>query len=460
MFRILSIALGALGVLSVVSAGERTMITDARVWKSPDGVQLVLGVDGPVTHRLEQAVADGRVVIEFDASRLRTNLHRLDFKGSAISAAYALERRDGALVIVLDLNRNATAKSILLKPNREYGYRVLVDVEAPATTQEPITRHVYTPAAAPVPQNRTPLPVASPSATHEHVIAIDAGHGGEDPGAKGSGGTLEKVVTLDVAHRLAALINAAPGMRAVLVREGDYYLKLQKRMALARRFKADAFVSIHADSAPNRAARGSSVYTVSTRGASSTAARWLADRENASDLIGGVSLDDKDNTLASVLMDLTVTASMDASQRLAAAVIAELGAVGQTHQPRVQHAGFMVLKSPDIPSVLVETAFISNPRDERLLGNDVFRQKVAAAIFSGLERYLKTHAPPPVAQHLVALDVGADTRVHRVSKGDTLSKIAVRYQTTVSELRKMNKLSHDRLLPGKLLHVPLLAEDT
>lgn len=460
MFRILSVALGALSVLSAVCAGERIMITDARVWKSPDGIQLVFGVNGPVTHRLEQVVADGRVVIEFDASRLRTNLHRLDFKGTAVSAAYALERRDGALVIVLDLNRNATAKSILLKPNREYGYRVLVDVETPMAVQEPVTKHVDTPAAVPVPQNRAPLPVASSVTTHEYVIAIDAGHGGEDPGAKGPHGTLEKEVTLDVAYRLAALINSAPGMRAVMVREGDYYLKLHKRMALARRFKADAFVSIHADSAPNRAARGSSVYTVSTRGASSTAARWLADRENASDLIGGVSLDDKDNTLASVLMDLTVTASMDASHRLAAAILAELGSIGETHQPRVQHAGFLILKSPDVPSVLVETAFISNPRDERLLRDNEFKQKVATAIFSGLERYLKKHAPPPVAQHLAALDIGAETRVYRVTKGDTLSKIAVRYQTTVSELRKMNKLSHDRLLPGKLLQVPILAEDT
>lgn len=460
MFRILFIALGALGVLSAVCASERVLITDARVWKSPDGVQLVLGVDGPVSHRLEQAVADGRVVIEFDASRLRTHLNRLDFNGTAVSAAYALERQDGALVIVLDLNRNATAKSILLKPNREYGYRVLVDIETPNSTPEPVARAVNPPATLPEPPPRSPQSAASSIKQHEHVIAIDAGHGGEDPGAKGPGGTLEKNVTLDVARRLAALINSAPGMRAVLVREGDYYLKLHKRMALARRFKADAFVSIHADSAPNRAARGSSVYTVSNRGASSTAARWLADRENASDLIGGMSLDDKDDTLASVLMDLTVTASMDASQRLAAAVLAELGEIGQTHQTQVQHAGFLILKSPDIPSVLVETAFISNPREERLLKDDSFRQKVAIAIFAGLNRYLKTQAPPPVTQYLAALDNSAETRVYRVTKGDTLSKIAVRYQTTVSELRKMNNLRHDRILPGKLLQVPVLAQDT
>lgn len=462
MFRILFFILGAFGALGSVSAGPQLFVTDARLWKSPDGVQLVFGVSGAVAHRLDSPAGADRVVIEIDDARLRTTLQRLDFKGSAITAANALERKDGALVVVLELNRSATAKSILLKPNREYGYRILVDIAAPSRPSE---RSPAASAAPPrttvsAPKSSSPRPVAAPfGGGAEFVIAIDAGHGGEDPGAKGARGTLEKDVTLDVARRLAALIDAASGMRAVLVREGDYYLKLQKRMALAREAKADAFVSIHADSTPNRSASGSSVYTVSTRGASSAAARWLADRENASDLIGGVSLDDKDETLASVLMDLTVTASMDASQRLAASILTELGRVGATHQPRVQHAGFMVLKAPDIPSILVETAFISNPREEKLLGDDKFRQKVASAVFAGLNRYLTSHAPRPVALHLAAADSG-ETRAYRVAKGDTLSKIALRYQTTVSELRKLNRLSGDRLVPGKMLQIPVIAQDT
>ena len=172
-----------------------------------------------------------------------------------------------------------------------------------------------------------------------------------------------------------------------------------------------------------------------------------------------MSLDDKDETLASVLMDLTVTASMDASQRLAASVLTELGRVGATHQPRVQHAGFMVLKAPDIPSILVETAFISNPREEKLLGDEKFRQKVASAVFAGLNRYLASQAPRPVAVHMAAADVG-ETRAYRVAKGDTLTKIALRYQTTVSELRKLNRLSGDRLMPGKMLQIPVIAQDT
>lgn len=463
MFRILFFILGAVGALSSVYAGPHLLITDARLWKSPEGVQLVFGVSGPAAHRLDSPAGEDRVVIEIDDARLRTTLQRLDFKGSVISAANALERQDGALIVVLELNRRATAKSILLKPNREYGYRILVDIAAPSPQPTSVRSE---PAPAPVPRITTvpkatsSQPVRAPlGGGAEYVIAIDAGHGGEDPGAKGARGTLEKDVTLDVARRLAALVDAASGMRAVLVREGDYYLKLQKRMALAREAKADAFVSIHADSTPNRSARGASVYTVSTRGASSAAARWLADRENASDLIGGVSLDDKDETLASVLMDLTVTASMDASQRLAASVLTELGRVGATHQPRVQHAGFMVLKAPDIPSILVETAFISNPREEKLLGDEKFRQKVASAVFAGLNRYLASQAPRPVAVHMAAADVG-ETRAYRVAKGDTLTKIALRYQTTVSELRKLNRLSGDRLMPGKMLQIPVIAQDT
>lgn len=254
--------------------------------------------------------------------------------------------------------------------------------------------------AAVAPQFRQ-TPAVRPRIVHaagrDVVVAIDAGHGGKDPGAIGPNGTQEKTVTLAVARRLQTLLNAQEGVKAVLTRDGDYFIPLHQRVQRARAQKADLFISIHADAAPNGAARGASIYTLSDRGASSTAAKWLADRENAADLIGGVSLDDKDAAVSKVLLDLSQTGSRLASTRIARVLLGKLDDVGAIHKREVQAAGFAVLKAPDIPSILVETAFISTPQEERLLASPPHQAKLAQALAQGIVRHFQREPPPGTA---------------------------------------------------------------
>jgi len=280
------------------------------------------------------------------------------------------------------------------------------------------------------------------------VIAIDAGHGGDDPGALGRHGTREKDVTLAIARKLAQVIDAEPGMKAVLVRKGDYYVGLRQRMGIARQNKADLFVSIHADAFRDPRVRGASVYTLSRRGASSEAARWLAESENASDLIGGVSLEDKDDVLASVLLDLSQTAAMEASADVAQRVFRQLRRFGPVHSNRVQQAGFMVLKSPDIPSILVETAFISNASEEQHLNNPAHQAELAQAIMSGIREYFQVSPPPGT---LMASQ--AEHR-HVIEPGDTLSGIAQQYRVSLNSLRDINGLTSDQIRVGQTLLIP------
>jgi N-acetylmuramoyl-L-alanine amidase len=228
----------------------------------------------------------------------------------------------------------------------------------------------------------------------ELVIAVDAGHGGKDPGAHGPTGAQEKRITLAVARELAKQIDAEPGMRAVLIRDDDTFVPLERRFQKARRAQADLFISIHADAAPSSAASGASVFVLSTRGASSQAARWLADKENAADLVGGVSLDDKDRSLSAVLLDLSQSATMRVSDDVASQVLAALKNVGKAHKHEVERANFVVLRSPDVPSMLVETGFITNPGEEQKLNDPAYRGRLASAIASGVRKYFVEQAPP------------------------------------------------------------------
>src|SRR5690606_19968517 len=228
---------------------------------------------------------------------------------------------------------------------------------------------------------------------HIHTVVIDPGHGGEDPGAIGRRGSYEKNVTLSIAKRLKARIDAQPDMQAVLTRNGDYFVPLYQRVAIARRAKADLFVSIHADAFVKPQANGSSVYVLSERGATSTAARWLAQKENEADLIGGVNLTRQEGHLARTLLDLSQTATINDSLKLASSVLSQLGGINRLHKPQVEQAGFAVLRSPDVPSILVETAFISNPDEERRLNDGAYQNKLADAIIDGIREYLDTGAP-------------------------------------------------------------------
>jgi N-acetylmuramoyl-L-alanine amidase len=311
-----------------------------------------------------------------------------------VKAVRMARRPSGQLRVVLDLTRPIRAKSFLATPNDHYGYRLVVDLGGPAAAVAATVA-----AAAPIKAEH-----ARPEA-RDLIIAIDAGHGGEDPGAIGMHGTREKDVTLAIARALERSVDAEPGMRAVLTRNGDYFVPLRDRMRRARAQQADLFVSIHADSIRDRAVDGSSVYILSQRGASNEAARWLAERENAADLIGGVSLEDKGDLLASVLLDLSQTASLSASETAAEHVLHQLNLVGEVRKPLVQQAGFMVLKSPDIPSMLIETAYISNPAEEQRLRGVAHQAKLAAAIHQGLREYF--YADPPAGSRIAQIAAGA-----------------------------------------------------
>ena len=358
-------------------AGESIRLNKIRLWAAPDNTRVVFDLSSPVIHKLETLSDPERIVIDLKNTEPVAALSQPPLRNGYVQAIRR-GQHSGFLRVVLDLNRQAQVKSFLLDANAHYGHRLVVDVYDAEQKQAVITQ-------------KTPA-----SKYRDVIIAVDAGHGGEDPGAIGPTGTREKTVVLQIAKKLVEAINREQGMRAVLTRTSDYYLPLRKRMALARRHEADLFISIHADAFTNRKVRGSSVYVLSNRGASSEHARWLAKRENASDLIGGVSrvsLDDKDPDLASVLLDLSQTASLEASIDVAEEVLAGLRKVGRVHKPRVESAAFAVLKSPDIPSLLVETAFISNPQEEKKLNSSAYQRKVARAVATGVRRYFVDNAP-------------------------------------------------------------------
>lgn len=362
-------------IFSLPSGAEESVrLKNIRVWAAPDNTRVVFDVTSPVIHDIELLSGPDRVVIDLQNTKPFAELPQPVLQDGYVRNIRHGQHRD-FLRVVLDLKKQARAKSFLLAPNKHYGHRLVVDIYDTEKQQVVIKE------AAPAPGHR------------DVVVAIDAGHGGEDPGAIGQRGTHEKTVVLQIAKKLAQAINRERGMRAVLTRTGDYYLPLRKRVELARRHKADLFISIHADAFTNRRVSGSSVYVLSNRGASSEHARWLAEQENASDLIGGVSLDDKDSLLASVLLDLSQTASLEASIDVAEEVLAGLKKVGRVHKPGVESAGFAVLKSPDIPSLLVEAAFISNPQEEKKLNSSAYQRKLASAVAAGVRRYFEDNAP-------------------------------------------------------------------
>jgi N-acetylmuramoyl-L-alanine amidase len=385
-----SLALGLVAVL-VVGNSEAVEIRDVRLWAGPDHTRVVVELTGPATHNLFTLHNPERVVIDVADASLVATQTAPSGQGLVRQVRFGT-RDDGSLRVVLDINGDVQSKSFAVAPNESYGHRLVIDLA---------------PAGEPAPVRIEHAPQAE---ARDLVIAVDAGHGGDDPGAIGRGGTREKDVALSIARALAQRIDREPGMNAVLVRDGDYYVAHRDRMRKAREKRADLFVSIHADAIRDRTISGSSVYILSPRGASDEAARWLAERENASDLIGGVSLDDKDNVLASVLLDLSQTASISASMTAAERVLLELDRVGVVRKAAVQQAGFLVLKSPDIPSMLIETAYISNPAEEKRLKDRRHQEKLAHAIHGGIRGYFYENPPPGSrVAALVAQRTTADT---------------------------------------------------
>ena len=440
MMRILAVGLGCLVALSVRAA--TVQVESIRTWPAPDHSRIVLDIDRPAEYTLFVLQDPHRVVVDLRDGKLLKRVPRARSGDRLLAGIRAAHRtrserrgRDGSrdfLRVVLDMKMRVRPKSFLLKPNQKYGHRLVIDVY-PADAES--SRKTVKEAGD-----------AAPGTPRDVVVAIDAGHGGEDPGAISKSGIREKDVVFAIARALKRRIDRTAGMRAVLVRDGDYYVGLRRRTEIARRHGADLFISIHADSFRDARVSGSSVYILSRRGASSEAARWLAEQENTADFVGGVSLDDKDDLLASVLVDLQQTATLSASSEVGGNVLRALGSVGRSHKRRVEQAGFLVLKSPDIPSILVETGFLTNPSDARRLSNTAHQGKVAGAILDGILRYFDRN--PPRGTTLAA------SRRHTIARGETLSEIADKYRVSVERLRAANRISGSTIRAGDVIRIP------
>ncbi len=406
--RLIRLAAAAAAALLASIACADEAIRAVRVWPSQDYTRVTIETTNELRYEISSVKAPERLVVDIENADYGSLAEQVAAKvrpdDPYVAGLRVGRPKPGIVRLVIDLRGETSPQAFLLKPIGEYGHRLVLDVyptvppdplatlmKQLAEEQAPAAARSETAPRAEPDRKGTP---AKPGVNRFFTIVVDAGHGGEDPGALGRRGTHEKTVTLAIARRLKALIDAEPNMRAVLTRDGDFYVPLATRVDKARRVRADLFVSVHADAFMLPHARGSSVFALSERGATSAAARWLAKKENDADLIGGVNLDGKDRHLAQTLLDLSQTATINDSLKLGRAVLGELGGVNSLHKPHVEQAGFAVLKAPDIPSILVETAFISNPEEEQRLASTSYQDKMARAILTGIKRYLAKHPPP------------------------------------------------------------------
>jgi N-acetylmuramoyl-L-alanine amidase len=540
----MTIKLGLLACVTAVAtliaaSASAADVKAARAWAGPEYTRVVFDLSGPASYKMSQGDVPGSVVLDIAGSSVTGDFSAPG--GQGLFKSMTVSKQGGSARLVATVDPKAKPKSFLLKPAGDYGYRLVLDLypggqsdpgdnpppaadndspsvaaanaETAAPTQAPTsTRGSRGSRGKSVPAGKPPM---LPTGDRKVVVAIDAGHGGEDPGARGATGLREKDVTLQVARELADQINRQPGMQAVLTRNGDYFIPLKRRYEIAREHNADMFVSIHADAFKNGDAKGSSVWVLSPRGKTSEASRWLADRENRADLVGGVSLDDKDDSLAAVLLDLQQGYAMQASESIAGNVLKALGRLGPTHRGYVERANFVVLRSPDVPSILVETAFITNPAEETRLRDDGHRRELAIAVLGGVRNYFESMPPPGTwfaaqaarrngtslastaastpAAPAVAVDSGAAssdavkaaTRVpppkktlaradtpappakvssgraddnvrdlHRVNRGETLTGIANQYGVSVGALKMANKMNDDNVRIGSVMVIP------
>lgn len=462
----------ALFTASAVMAGEVVKYESMRLGQEPGRINLVLDLSGAAQFKYFTLNDPDRFVIDLMDVQRTGKQSTVNFNGSPIKGVRTSPRNERDLRLVVDLTHsNVKARAYMLPAAGKDDHRLVIEftnveemkklapVAAKSVSAPVVAKSVPAVPEPAVPAKQEPLKqelakqtpvvteqeVFASAPLRDIVVAIDAGHGGVDPGAIGDSGTYEKEVVLAVAKRLAALIAKEKGMRPMMTRDGDYFVTLRKRMDKARESSADIFISIHADSFPDKRARGASVYTLSQKGATTEAAHLLANRENAADLVGGVSLDDKDAMLASVLLDLSQSATIEASLDAAGRVLKGLDDIGKLNRRRVEQAGFVVLKSPDVPSMLVETAFISNPTEEKNLKSPEYQQQLAEAILDGIRSYFKDYPPP--GTHYAA-------REHVIKQGDTLAAVAQQYNTSVKNLQKVNNLRTDTVRAGQVLQIP------
>lgn len=474
----------ALSIALPVGASQAADLKDARVWAGPHYTRLVLDAEGPLQYKISQK--GDQVVVDLTGSRALSEFS--DPAADGLFKGMSHARVGDSLQLTAKVDPSSRLKSFMLKPDSGNHYRLVLDlypsagaVASVAKSADPLASH---PGAAPHYSNPTHSGrVAAEQAAamldgqRQVVVAVDAGHGGKDEGARGPDGTLEKNVTLAVARDLAAQINKQPGMKAVLTRDGDFYIPLKQRYKIARENNADLFISIHADSFTSGDAKGSSVWVLSPRGKTSEAARWLADRENRADLIGGTTLDDKDDSLAKVLLDLQQGWAMQASDVVAGNVLKALAKLGPTHRGHVERANFVVLRSPDVPSILVETAFISNPEEERRLRDPAHQKQLATAVMGGVKNYFESTPPPGTwfaAQAarrnnvlLASTSASASATTiapasgqashadsHKVGRGESLSSIAHQYGISVAALKNANQMNSNTVQAGAVLTIP------
>lgn len=428
---VLGLALGC-----QASHAPAASIDSVRVWSGPEATRVVFELSAPAEHRVFSLSDPDRVVIDLPNTSAKAPLVLPESKG-LVTGLRTGSRPGGELRVVLELKQSAKAKTFLLTPNEQYGHRLVVDLLQPE--QAPVVRRA---------------PAGNAERGRDLVIAIDAGHGGEDPGASGRNGVREKDVVLAIARRLAAEIDNQAGMRALMIRDGDYFVSHRKRMEIAHRAQADLFLSIHADSYRDAVAKGATVYVLSDKGASDEASLRLAQRENASDLIGGVSLSDKDQMLARVLLDLSQSAALSASIAAGQRLIKQMAAVTPMRRMQVQQAPFLVLKAPDIPSVLVETAYISNPREEAALRSPQYQATLARALRAGIVDYFVANPPPGSYLALNPSQRQSAPARHVIARGETLSEIAMRYRISTSTLKRSNSLKNDVVRAGQVLTIP------
>ena len=439
-----AITLLALGLsltrTGIVWAASR-VIKGVRLWRSPDKTRLVFDVSDSVSHSELTLNNPERLVIDVRNAKLQAGLNNLTLKNTPIRKIRHGVRNGTDLRVVLDLSAKVTSESFLLTPNATYGHRLVVDLFDQNVPAQPVVRR-------------------QPVGKRDVIVAIDAGHGGEDPGAVGPGRVYEKDVVLAIARELETLLKKEKGFRPVMIRTGDYYIDLRSRTRKAREHNADLFISIHADGFTDVRANGASVYALSRRGATSETARWLAEKENAADQIGGeggISLNDKDDMLAGVLLDLSMTSTLSSSLGVGDKILKNIGIINRLHKSTVEQAAFVVLKSPDIPSILIETGFITNPAEARKLKSRSHQQSMARKIHLGVRDWFHKRPPPDtlIASLKKNGQLSRRPNSYVIRPGDTLSEIANQFNVTTAQLQRANKLSSaNNIRVGQTLVIP------
>ncbi|MFA0789612.1 N-acetylmuramoyl-L-alanine amidase [Microbulbifer echini] len=420
--------------LAIILPLKAAEVEGVRLWRAPDHTRLVFDLSGPAEHKLFTLSSPHRVVVDIADTKLQAQLSELDLKDTPIAQVRHARHNKKDLRVVLDLKQQINPRSFALRRHELLPDRLVLDLYDKTENKEKTLQEVST--------------------ERDIVIAVNAGHGGEDPGALGPGGLREKDVVLAIARKLQRALERERGFSAKLVRTGDYFIPLRQRVKKGRKMRADLYVSVHADAFTRKEARGAGVYAVSSRGATSETARFLAQRENESDLIGGVgdlSLDDKDDTLAGVLLDLSMTATMNASLDIGASVLSSLGSFTHLHKKKVEQANFSELRNPDVPSILVETGFITNPYESRRLSDPKFQQRMAEKLSEGIVAYFSSR--PPAGTWLAA-NQHTKSRRHVIARGETLSGIAARYNISVAALMSANGIKNSVIRVGQTLSIP------